>query len=125
MWEFPHTLKMYKINNSIEFLKTHEPGLLTKNEITQLKELGPPRPDMNGMISTKTKGNKNYYIYFDVSIYRKYDWMGGCSTTKSLYCYKCMLTGNKLGVWCTSGVRDLNHLTISTVVKNIGKSKKI
>ncbi len=23
-----------------------------------------------------------------------------------------MLTGNKLGVWCTSGVRDLNHLTV-------------
>jgi len=78
----------------------------------EIKNKGRPTPDLNIKQITKCK-TRDYVRQFKNDIYKTNDWICGCSETNRLYCFPCLLFGQKSNdaAWVKNGINDLIHLT--------------
>lgn len=78
----------------------------------EIKNKGRPTPDLNIKQITKCK-TRDYVRLFKNDIYKTNDWICGCSETNRLYCFPCLLFGQKSydATWVKNGINDLIHLT--------------
>jgi hypothetical protein len=78
----------------------------------EIKNKGRPTPDLNIKQITKCK-TRDYVREFRNDIYKTHDWICGCSETNRLYCFPCLLFGQKSNdaAWVKNGINDLIHLT--------------
>ena len=91
--------------NAVSRLKATRFSQLSLAERLEIKKLGLHRPDL-GYGETKEKGKRKFYSRW----YREYDWLAGCPTTKTLYCFCCLLFCDKrAGVWTSEGIGEWKH----------------
>lgn len=53
--------------------------------------------------------NRTYNRTFKSSVYEKWEWMCGCPTDNSLFCFPCLLFGGE-DAWTSIGIKDLKYL---------------
>ncbi|XP_063745024.1 zinc finger MYM-type protein 1-like [Eleginops maclovinus] len=78
-----------------------------------VKELGPPRPNLN-IKQVSTKAGKTYSRGFSRSWYERKTWLAGCEVANALFCYPCVLIhpdANTDTAWTKTGVTDMHHLS--------------
>ncbi|KAL2085016.1 hypothetical protein ACEWY4_020534 [Coilia grayii] len=114
-----------EFSNTIVSLKEFPFSRRTNEEKAAIKQLGPPRPDLN-IKQVSTKGEKAYTQSFNKNWYLRKTWLAGCHVANALFCYPCLLfhpEGNTADgtAWTIKGVTDMQHL--SEKVKKHEKSK--
>ena len=62
----------------------------SNQEKLAVKELGPPRPNLNIKQISK-KGGKSYTRGFSRCWYERKNWLAGCEVANGLFCYPCVL----------------------------------
>jgi hypothetical protein len=97
----------------------------TNAEKEAIKQLGPPRPDLN-IKQVSTKGEKAYTRSFKNNWYHRKTWLAGCDVANALFCYPCLLFHPENNTadgtaWTIKGVTDMQHL--SDKVKKHEKAK--
>ncbi|XP_060863559.1 uncharacterized protein LOC132940138 [Metopolophium dirhodum] len=100
--------------NAVQYLIHNPFSTLTYEEQIEIKELGRPTPDLKGLVSKSSKGNKEYTRRFHTDSYEKHTWLCGCEVEQAVFCFPCLCFGNETS-WTNSGVRHLGHL--STKIK--------
>ncbi|RYA69760.1 hypothetical protein DD592_26640 [Enterobacter cloacae complex sp. 2DZ2F20B] len=105
--------------NSIErILRLQSENKLSHDEKLLIKNVGPPRPDLDIAVSSKVK---------DKLVHRKFNktmWLCGCNAKNALFCFVCTLmnNGDVDKAWTETGITDLKHL--GEKVKKYRPSKK-
>jgi hypothetical protein len=99
---------------SIKNLKSAGVGLRFEDlhDLQNIKPLGPPRPKLQIQKQYSVKG-KTVSRNFNPNMYKNADWLCGCDTSNSLFCFVCLLMGSSDldPAWVQTGVTDLKHLT--------------
>jgi hypothetical protein len=96
---------------SIKNLKSAGVGLRFEDRVN-IKPLGPPRPKLQIQKQYSVKG-KIVSRNFNSNMYKHAEWLCGCDTSNSLFCFVCLLMGSSDldPAWVQTGVTDLKHLT--------------
>lgn len=97
--------------NIINFLKTTPINSLSYEQRCELKS---KRPKPN--LSIKEVG-KNRTRSFQSSWYDRFSWLTGCVEKNKMFCYVCLMFGEKDSEWCTEGISDLSNV-IKKAVKH-------
>ncbi|XP_078529616.1 zinc finger MYM-type protein 1-like [Lissotriton helveticus] len=95
--------------NTVEHLLAKPFLGLKREDKLIVKQLGPHRPDLNLQQSSLDRG-KLYTRSFTNTWYTKVDWLTGCPSTNTLFCFPCLLFGGETP-WTKKGVKDLKHLS--------------
>lgn len=89
-------------------IKTILEKQLVYQDRLEIKNLGPPRPELSLSQTSHTK-NRTYTRNFSAKLYDKSIWLAGCAEKNAFYCFCCVLFGSQ-DTWATTGVVDLKHL---------------
>jgi hypothetical protein len=94
---------------SIKNLKSAGVGLRFEDRVN-IKPLGPPPPKLQIQKQYSVKG-KTVSRNFNPNMYKHADWLCGCDTSNSLFCFVCLLMGSSDldPAWVQTGVTDLKH----------------
>jgi hypothetical protein len=102
------------IINSVQSIKNLKTAVgLGFEERTEIKQLGPPRPNLKICEQNLIKGkilvrnfNRGMYEYNNAS------WLCVCDVSNSFYCFVCLVMGSADCdlAWVQTGVTDLKHL---------------
>ncbi|XP_072380630.1 zinc finger MYM-type protein 1-like [Diabrotica undecimpunctata] len=85
---------------------------IIKSHLKRKIKSAPASPKPNLLISKVTKcKSRDYKRSFKIEIYEKTDWLCGCATTNTLYCFPCLLFGDEESEWTKYGIKDLVHLS--------------
>ncbi|XP_078525863.1 zinc finger MYM-type protein 1-like [Lissotriton helveticus] len=95
--------------NTVEQLLANPFIGLKREEKLIVKQLGPHWPDLNLQQSSLDRG-KLYTRCFSNTWYTKVDWLTGCPSKNTLFCFPCLLFGGETP-WTKKGVKDLKHLS--------------
>ena len=86
----------------------------SNQEKLAVKQLGPPRPNLNIKQISK-KGGKSYTRGFSRCWYERKNWLAGCEVANGLFCYPCVLIHpdgcTTETPWTTTGFTDMHHLS--------------
>ncbi|XP_062234379.1 zinc finger MYM-type protein 1-like [Platichthys flesus] len=86
----------------------------SNQEKLAVKQLGPPRPNLNIKQISK-KGGKSYTRGFSRCWYERKNWLAGCELANGLFCYPCVLIHpdgcTTETPWTTTGFKDMHHLS--------------
>jgi hypothetical protein len=95
----------------IKNFKSAGVGLRFEDRVN-IKPLGPPRPKLQIQKQYSVKG-KTVSRNFNSNMYKHAEWLCGCDTSNSLFCFVCLLMGSSDldPAWVQTGVTDLKHLT--------------
>ena len=110
--------------NSIErILRLQSENKLSHDEKLLIKNVGPPRPDLDIAVSSKVK-DKLVHRKFNKTMYQSEWWLCGCNAKNALFCFVCTLmnNGDVDKAWTETGITDLKHL--GEKVKKHRSSKK-
>ncbi|XP_063918406.1 putative inorganic phosphate cotransporter [Zophobas morio] len=110
--------------NSIErILRLQSENKLSHDEKLLIKNVGPPRPDLDIAVSSKVK-DKLVHRKFNKTMYQSEWWLCGCNAKNDLFCFVCTLmnNGDVDKAWTETGITDLKHL--GEKVKKHRSSKK-
>uniref|UniRef100_A0A8C5QA54 TTF-type domain-containing protein n=1 Tax=Leptobrachium leishanense TaxID=445787 RepID=A0A8C5QA54_9ANUR len=72
---------------------------------------GRPLPALSGLL--ETKGPKQVTRSFQTEWYQRKDWLCGCGTKNSLFCFPCLLFSTTESAWTSTGFCDLKNLSRS------------
>jgi hypothetical protein len=80
-------------------------------ERKEIKQLGPPRPNLKICKQNLIKG-KIVVRNFNRGMYNNVSWLCACDVSNSFYCFVCLVMGsaNCGPTWVQTGVTDLKHL---------------
>ena len=107
------------LSNKVQYIKSANFSLLTREEKVQIKNLGRPLPNI--IIKQKCHARKKpYERNFDPKVYMKNDWICGCEEKNALFCFPCLLFSKKRdNSWVKEGITDLKHLSEKMGTHNI------
>lgn len=96
--------------NSVSSLITRSFTSLSMEEKLEIKKIGRPTPSIDICQEVKSK-SRTFSRKFNPDIYKKNDWICGCTERNSLFCFPCLLFGGgREDAWTKKGVNDINHL---------------
>ncbi|KAE9529173.1 hypothetical protein AGLY_011969 [Aphis glycines] len=98
--------------NSVQQILQCNFSTISLEKKMEMKNKGRPTPNLNIKQITKCK-TRDYVRQFKNDIYKTHDWICGCSETNRLYCFPCLLFGQKSNdaAWVKNGINDLINLT--------------
>ena len=97
--------------NRVQYLKSVNFSLLTREEKYNIKHLGRPIPKISLKQLCYYKGNKPYERKLDPDIFKKNEWICACEVKNALFCFPCLLFSKNESNWIKEGVTDLKHLS--------------
>ena len=105
--------------NTVKNLQTRPFYRLSLEEKLEVKSLGPDRPDVSILNTTRSTTSRRYTTTW----YSKYSWLTGCRDSGKVYCFPCLLFGGALRekAWTDTGVNDWKHLS-EKVKRHFGHS---
>ena len=100
------------LSNRVQYLKSVNFSLLTREEKCQIKRNGRPLPNIV-LKQTCFSKKKPYERKFNSELFKTNNWLCGCEETNALFCFPCLLFSKKQkdNSWSKQGVTDLQHLS--------------
>jgi len=97
--------------NCVKHLQKVQFNQLTLQEKLAIKQAGRPKPILQ-IIQTGKSRQKEYFRRFNPDIYERCQWICGCEHDNALFCFPCLLFGDKDVdiAWTKTGQTDLKRL---------------
>lgn len=98
---------------TVEYLLNNSFSTLSPEKKLEIKNEGRPTPNLSISQITKSK-SREFKRSFNCDIYKKHEWLCGCSKVNRLFCFPCILFSRKSGDnnWVQKGINDLAHLNL-------------